>query len=179
MKHLFLRFCKNLATFTILLFSIACTSQKLNVFSTYITQETLASYHVGTPDPCLNSPPVGQKLYMSWKLPPCYLEFQPLELKLSIIFHNRQRITETYPITKLKGSYVYSLLNKDFFEREGLFAYKVELIGNDEVLDEWRHLMWVELISFEELDKDLNDDDNDKEDNDDDDKIEIDELANP
>lgn len=134
----------------LLLGTSSCTHPTLNVFSTYVTRESLASYYVGTPDPLLNAPNVGQKLYIRWHLPSSYLALQPLQLKLHMRFHNRKFDILVIPITRLCGIYVYELLNKEFFDTEGLMSYKVEVIANDQVLEEWRHIMWVEPITFEE-----------------------------
>ncbi len=133
-----------------LLTTSACTSQKLSVESAYVTRESLASYHVGTPDPCLNAPNVGQRLYIRWRLPTNYLELEPLQLKMHLRFHNRKFALETISITKLNASYVYELLNEKFFETEGLMAYKIEIIGNGIILDEWHHIMWADPITFDD-----------------------------
>lgn len=124
----------------------ACIPPKLSVFTTYITRENLASYYVNTPDPALNCPPAGQKLYVTWKLPPEYLDRAPLELRLHIRFYNRTDDKQTIPISDLSGTYIYTLLNEQFFNTEGLQSYKIELFGNNQLLDEWRHLIWVDPI---------------------------------
>ncbi|MBA2726612.1 MAG: hypothetical protein H0U49_00360 [Parachlamydiaceae bacterium] len=124
------------------------STQKLTVFSTYVTRENLASYRVGTPDPSLNCPSVGQKLIITWRLCPEDLTQEPLLMRLNLRFHNRTYHSQDIPITTLSGTYVYSLLNKEFFESEGLMAYKVELIGNNNLISEWRHKIWVDPILF-------------------------------
>jgi hypothetical protein len=124
------------------------SSQRLTIFSTYVNRENLASYFVGSPDPSLNCPSVGQKIYISWRLCPDDFALQPLQLKLSLRFHNRTHATKEIPVNCLSGNYVYSLLNEEFFDREGLLTYKVELTGNGQLISEWRHRMWVDPIIF-------------------------------
>ncbi len=126
----------------------ACAPQKLSVFTTYVTRENLASYYVGTPDPKLNHPDVGQKLFVTWRLPPQYLEKQPLMLRLYLRYHNRTYKTFEVEITQLSGCYIYSLLNTEFFDTEGLLSYKIQILNNDVVLDEWRHKIWADPIIF-------------------------------
>ena len=50
---------------SLLLLLTSCTEQRLAVQSQYIGLETLASYHVNTPDPHLNHPPIGERLIIS------------------------------------------------------------------------------------------------------------------
>lgn len=123
-----------------------CTRERLTVYTDYLSRQNLASYHVGTPDPRLNNPPVGQRLIISWSLPKKYLCMDDLHLEATIRLWNHEEIKENIQLYKLSGTYIYSLINEDFFDTEGIMTYKVDLIGNNEVLDEWRHQLWTELI---------------------------------
>jgi hypothetical protein len=127
-----------------------CQCEKLTVYTDYLSHENLASYHVGTPDPRLNNPPMGQRLIISWSLPKNYLCYEDLHLDLTIRFRNKQQISEKIDICKRKGMYIYSVLNEDFFETKGLLTYKIDLVGDDVILEEWRHQLWTELITFED-----------------------------
>jgi hypothetical protein len=122
---------------------------KLSVFSNYLTREDRASYFVGTPDPLLNSPPVGQRLYISWRLPKEYCA-KSLVIKAYLRFHDKKQEVVTYSLRNTSGSRVYELLGQDFFSSGGLSTFKVELYADDKLLDEWRHIMWVELITIGE-----------------------------
>lgn len=128
---------------------IACTGQKLSVHTDYISVEDLASYQVGTPDPLLNNPPVGQRLIVSWMLPSSYLKSEDLRLEMTIRLRDREQIEKTVTISRCMGSYVYSLLNADYFNTGGIITYKVLLIGDGQILDEWIHPLWVELINLD------------------------------
>jgi hypothetical protein len=127
-----------------------CPSQHLTVFSQYLTRENRASYFVGTPDPLLNNPPAGQRVYVSWHLPKEYSLKLPLELRIYLRFSNREQKVEVHTICALTGTCVYELLGKNYFDVGGLATYKVELYANEELVEAWRHLMWVELIEFSE-----------------------------
>lgn len=61
-------------------------------------------------------------------------------------FRNKKEVILNHPITKAKGTYIYSLLNDDYIATDGILTWKVELIGDDLILDEWRHQIWTNLI---------------------------------
>lgn len=124
----------------------SCTQSHLAVYTDYLSHENLASYYVGTPDPYLNCPTIGQRLIIVWSLKKKHLLYEDLHLNISIRFRNKQEITLNYPIRKVQGTYVYSLLNQDYIDADGILTYKVELIGGGCLLDEWRHQIWTNLI---------------------------------
>lgn len=43
---------------------------------------------------------------------------------------------------------MYTLLNERYFETEGILTYKVDLMGDGQILEEWRHQLWHELIKI-------------------------------
>lgn len=127
--------------------SSCCTHEGLTVYSEYVTREELASYHVGTPDPRLSCPNVGQKIYINWKV--CEVDAcKKLTLKLYLRFRDRTESTQTVELENSSGRYVFALLNEQFFERQGILSYKIDLLADDVVIDEWRHQLWVNLITF-------------------------------
>ncbi len=139
----------NKIIFALLLFlslSACRTYSRVSISSEYVTLEQLASYRVGTPDPALNAPPVGQKVYIRWNLP----EFagQQLSCKLYLRFKDRSEAIETIQLSDYYGIYVYSLLNQEYFARQGILSYKVEIFVDDALVEECRHHMWVDLINF-------------------------------
>ncbi len=127
-----------------------CSREYLTVYTDYLSHKNLASYRVGTPDPLLNNPPVGQRLIISWSFPKSFLSKDNLHLELKVRFRNREEIKETVAICRASGTYYYYLINQDFFEKGGILTYRVDLIGDGEVLEEWRHQLWTELILFED-----------------------------
>lgn len=48
---------------------------------------------------------------------------------------------------KLHGTMIYQLLNKEYFEKEGILAYKVQIFSDGHEIDSYQHTMWTELIS--------------------------------
>jgi hypothetical protein len=138
-----------LSLLTLLLFSSACTDSKLTVHTDYLSHENLASYYVGTPDPRLFNPTIGQRLIISWSLPNDYLNYTQVDLNIRIRFKNREEVSETRAICVKTGSYVYALVNDDYFDKGGILTYKVDMIADGTVIEEWRHQLWTELIRFD------------------------------
>jgi hypothetical protein len=149
----------------------ACYSDPtvLSVHTDYLSHETLASYHVNTPDPRLSNPSIGQRLIISWSFPKEYLNLENLRLKVTMRFRTREEVVETVQIHKKSGTYVYNLLNDDYINTRGILTYKVDLIGGDCILEEWRHQIWTDLIVLEKKPCPEKTEDEDEEDNDDDD----------
>src|SRR6202043_138623 len=110
------------------------------------SRENLASYIIETPDPYLNNPMIGQRIIITWTLKKRHLLYQDLHLKISIRFRNKKELILTHSITQAKGTYIYALLNQDYIDNNGILTYKVELIGDGYLLDEWLHQMWTKLI---------------------------------
>lgn len=130
------------------IFGLTSCMERLSVHTEYLSYQNLASFHVGTPDPELCCPTVGQKLVISWSLPKFFCSYNQLTLKIKIRFCNNEETEVTVRLNHLQGTYIYSLLNDDFFEKGGILTYKVDLLGNDLILDTWNHQLWAERISF-------------------------------
>lgn len=125
-----------------------CVYERLSVHTDYVGQETLASYHVGTPDPLLAAPPYGQRLIISWRLPLSYRDRDDLQIRLKIRFRNREDTIVTFPLESRCGSHLYTLLDQDFTQKGGFLAYQAELLAGDEVLETWTHQLWAPLIEL-------------------------------
>lgn len=138
MKSLYLCF--------LLTFLCSCQKSYLIVQTDYLTHKNLASYYVGTPDPRQDSPTVGQRLIISWFVPQHYLSYENLRLEVTIRFRNREEIMEIFHIQQAWGTYVFCLLNQDYFKKQGILTYKIDLIGGEQILEEWRHKIWTNLI---------------------------------
>ena len=129
-----------------LAFLTSCSCNTITVQSEYVDRETLASFHVGTPDPLLSNPPRGQRLIISWSLPREYACYQEIHLVLKVRFRNREEKIHNIAIHKRQGTTVYEILDAVFCESLGIQTYKIDLVGDGETLDEWRHQLWADLI---------------------------------
>ncbi len=125
-----------------------CSHDRLAVFNEYLLPERLACYHVGTPDPEFYCPPVGQRLTIQWSLYRDICNYKEMSLRIWIRYRNHTENTEEIPIPQANGMFTIDLIRREFFETGGMLAYKIQLIGDGEVIDEWQHTLWVELIKF-------------------------------
>lgn len=127
----------------------SCCTGHLTVQSEFLRREKLASYHVNTPDPALDEPLQGQRLLVSWFIPPSYLSYEQLYLKVVIRFIDRTEMTLYVNVDQLSATYIYTLKDQDFCEKGGFLTYKVDLIGDGCILANWRHQLWTELIKLD------------------------------
>lgn len=135
--------------FTLLLSFVGCCHPKLEVINDYITIKSLASYHVETPDPLICCPPLGQRLMVHWRLGKEFYQYSQVVLDFKIRFKNREVHNFTYPVECQSGYTCYDVIRKDYFTTRGILTYDIKLMGDGEVLDEWRHVLWQELIHFD------------------------------
>lgn len=111
-----------------------------------VDRTNLASTFARSPDPDQASPPVGEKLFVSWSLP---FSLQPKDhqIVLSVVYKDLTEEKKTYPLEHRFGIVSFPLLDKKFDDTKGFFAYQALLIDNQEkVIDKWEHQMWVKVI---------------------------------
>ncbi len=118
-----------------------------------ISRENLASYHVGTPDPRLIHSPLGQRMIVCWYLPKQDFNLQDFSIKISIIYGNHTQEDIWYKPRQYCGMYVRALLNEQYFEKCGILTYKSEMYACDQLIKCWKHHLWTELITFDNLDE--------------------------
>lgn len=118
----------------------------LTVHTEYLSHENLASFHVGTPDPRLFCPTIGERLILSWNIPTSCQSSNDLHIKITIRFRNREQIEKNIDLQRFQGIYIYPLLDEDYFEKDGILTYKVELFSGEELLENWHHQLWAEQI---------------------------------
>lgn len=126
-----------------------CVKHHIRLQTDYLSRENLASYHVGTPDPLLYCPPIGQRLIMSWSVPYGWIHELDLKIQLRMIFRDHTEECVEITLARAYGLFTYCLVNDDYFEKGGILTYQATLIKGDEVIDEWRHQLWTELITIE------------------------------
>ncbi len=123
---------------------------RLSILSEVVNQKILASVHVNAPDDHLHAlNPHGQRLYVSWRLPKKYLDSE-LKGVLKVQFKVPKQVEVPFEIKKYSGTFIYQIINEDYFQKEGILSYKVELFSNGKEIDHFKHKMWAELISFED-----------------------------
>ncbi len=125
----------------------SCLGYRLQVQTQYLDQENLASYQVGTPDPNLDCPKIGQRLLIQWKLHKCFAK-QPLWLHIQVRFFNRQIDDLKIPLDEKSGTYLYDVINEQYRITRGILTYKVDIYADEEIIDSWQHPLWANLINF-------------------------------
>lgn len=126
-----------------------CFQRHLRIQVDYLSRESLASFHVGTPDPRLLYPPVGQRLILTWTFPKKYANYGDHSIRLTLHFGNyTEEQLWIYP-KEAYGVYCYCLANQHYFDKKGLLAYKAELFVDGCLIEEWNHQLWARLITFD------------------------------
>lgn len=141
---------KHLVWIACLFLVTSCCRPFVNVRTEYFNRHSLASYYVGTPDPKLNYPEVGQRLILSWCFPDEVYRRPDLRFEITVRFGNKQQVTEQLHVYDRRGIFTYTVYDDVFFDYDGIQTYKVDLYSGDELITEWRHQLWVEMILFKE-----------------------------
>lgn len=132
----------------LLLTMTGCCRNFVTIRTEYFNRHSLASYYVNTPDPKLSYPEVGQRLILSWTLPDEVYHRADLHFDLTIRFGNKQEVKRQLNIVDRRGIFTYTLYDDVFFEYDGIQTYKVDLYSGDDLITEWRHQLWVDMILF-------------------------------
>ncbi len=118
----------------------------LSVQTDFLTEENLASYYVNTPDPNLTCGSVGQRMIVSWSIGK---NCQDLYIHMQIRYRNHEEnVIDLYNLAP-RGIYTYSLLNEEYFEKNGILAFRIQLKRGETVVEEWVHQLWVDLITLD------------------------------
>lgn len=140
---------RTLVIITLLFSCSACCSQRLYISQEPVSKDTLASTHVNSPDPRHKINSIGQRLFISWKLPAKMFKSEGLRGILKVRYFNEEQIIIPFEIKHMWGHYVYTLVDQEYFDKKGIMTYKAEIVRNDgSVVKEWKHQLWAELISF-------------------------------
>lgn len=116
----------------------------------YLGPEHLASVQLHTPDPRKGQPYYGQRLIVSWDLPSSYMEKPDLHLLLQVRYRDHSEMVVSWPLLKKHGTYTYDLLGEAYDTKGGIMTYKVQVLSENHVLEEWVQKLWVDLIKIEE-----------------------------
>ncbi|MGR3911889.1 MAG: hypothetical protein QRY71_01080 [Candidatus Rhabdochlamydia sp.] len=129
----------------------SCQKYILSLQQIPITQKSLASYHIKSPDPRQENPPFGQQIVMQWSVPPDLLEKKP-QIVFHVIYQDYTEECITYPLEYRRGTKLFSLLNEDYLAKQGILTYKATICLEDgTVYREWKHQLWVHLITLEAM----------------------------
>lgn len=124
--------------------STGCQRTYLSCRSEYLHPTYLASTRVETPDPEI---PYfyGQQILVHWKLPKSCME-KPVTLLFRVRYGNREIEEIATPITTYRGWWIHRLIDEDYWCKEGVISFQAQLLQEDQVVDEWTHFLWTEII---------------------------------
>jgi hypothetical protein len=145
MTPLFIEGC---STVTFPCFCGCCGTKQISVLNEPINKNRLASVHVNAPDPRHELNPHGQRLYVSWCLSKRYKDTK-LRGVLKVRFNTPEEATIPFEINNLRGTITYQIINEEYFAKEGILAYKVQIFSDGKEVDSYQHSMWTDLISFD------------------------------
>jgi len=127
-----------------------CQKHYLTVFREKVDHTSLASTFARTPDPRQENPPIGQRLFVQWRLPR-WTKKETLRVNLKLVFKDYTEKVLTYPLYHPRGVIIYSLLDEEYEQKRGLLTYMAEIVDEEgKVIKEWKHQLWVKLIIVEE-----------------------------
>lgn len=113
--------------------------------SEYFDAKYLASSQVDTPDPC-RSCFSGQQIVINWHV---LTRCLPAQIHLSVRYGDHTTDEATYDVTAPSGFWFFRLLNKEFWDKQGILSYSVRLYGCDgHLISKWNHHLWAELITI-------------------------------
>ncbi|MEN9344505.1 MAG: hypothetical protein RLZZ453_1292 [Chlamydiota bacterium] len=120
----------------------------VSVCQKWVDARDLASSAVATPDPRQAHPPTGQMLIINWRVPQEVFAKQP-EVVLNILFWDYSEKCVRIPIHHRMDFATYKLLDKEYEKTGGILTYKAEIVTQQgEVCYEWRHQLYVDLITI-------------------------------
>ncbi|MBI5274389.1 MAG: hypothetical protein HY860_04980 [Chlamydiales bacterium] len=132
--------------FPLLFVLSSCTSSYIGVEKEYVDINSLASTFVGSPDPMQQNPSHGVRLWMDWEIPP-HLWQEGFILTLKVIYKDYEEETFSFVMDLPKGQKSFELLNEKYDRTGGLLTYMAEVTSqHGEVLSDWKHQMWFNLI---------------------------------
>lgn len=81
-------------------------------------------------------------------MPACASIEYPLLLVVEVRYGTREIESFTHRVEGRKGFWTFRLVNKDYWCREGIVAYKVNLCQDGESIDQWTHHLWSEILEI-------------------------------
>lgn len=140
---------KKLWIFLALLLS-SCSKYYLSLNQQFVDRKYLASSHVNTPDPRQATPPKGQLIHASWKIPQEIYELEP-KLIVRLLFWNYTEKEVEFPLETKVGQHSFFVIGDEYKETKGVLTYMAKIVLPDgSVYKEWKQQLWVELIQIDE-----------------------------
>ena len=108
---------------------------------------SIASSHVGTPDPRQSDPLLGQQLLVSWDFPRSIFE-KHLQLFVTVRLWDCTQTTTVCPISRKRDYEVFFFPNPTSDLDKKILTYQVQAISDaGEIVGYWEHPFWTKLVS--------------------------------
>jgi hypothetical protein len=135
--------------FIFLFLLVSCSRERVSVFYEFVTTADLASVQIDTPDPRRERDDKSERLFVSWRLPRDKLHSN-WDLLLVMRYRDHSQEEVLLHLEKKRGTYVFNVSPEAYLGSGGLLAYKAELKENGVLFDQWKHILWVDLIEVED-----------------------------
>lgn len=90
---------------------------------------------------------MGQMLILDWRVPSDVFKKNP-KVVLDLVLWDYTSREIQIPIKRRMDFMTYRLLNEDYEKSGGILTYKAKIVTEDgEVFREWKHQLWVNLIT--------------------------------
>ena len=74
------------------------------------------------------------------------------EIVIDLIFWDYSTKKVSFPIKHGMGYVSYSLLDEEYEKTGGILTYKVDIVAGGKVYQEWKHQLWINLITIDDND---------------------------
>lgn len=145
-----MRLCQFFIFLLLSFINASCGKYYLSVDQQWVDVNSLASMHIGTPDPRQAQPPTGQMLIIDRRVPKSVLDQKPYVL-LDIIYWDYTTKTIQIPMKRRMAYKTYKLFGGEYQNKGGILTYMAKIVTEDgKVFKESKHQLWVELIKVED-----------------------------
>ena len=93
----------------------------------------------------------GERITISWKIPKNQQDREWV-LDLELIYNDFTHEVYEIPIIHPRDTYEFQISNKKYQIKQGIRSYRLALRSNEDILEEWRHPLWTEIIVIEDED---------------------------
>jgi hypothetical protein len=141
------KFAKCLIVFLFLItFATSCHRRGLRVQHRFLSYNDLASQAISSPDFRRDSPATGERLAIFYNIDRAlFFEKRP-NMQIWIRYHHQDDEKLSIQLENPSGYEIFDVVEMKFMKSGGISSYKVQIVNEGEILEEWRHQVWAEKI---------------------------------
>ena len=133
------------------LFLLSCSHKHLHVHRQVLSHTQLMSGVIQVNDERNELDIEGERITISWKIPKNQQDREWV-LDLELIYNDFTHEVYEIPIIHPRDTYEFQISNKKYKIKQGIRSYRLALRSNEDILEEWRHPLWTEIIVIEDED---------------------------